>query len=85
MLKKFFFKQSNLTLIRSLNVKKILFQTILFILSTQFISIWLIDRTFFGSTTTGQSGPGSDDKEGVLRITQSSGITEASPSDCLVS
>ena len=32
-----------------------------------------------------QSGPGNDGNEGVLRIPQSSSITGASPSDCLVS
>ena len=33
----------------------------------------------------GQSGPGSDGNEGVLRIPQSSSIAGTSPSDCLVS
>ena len=33
----------------------------------------------------GQSGPGSNDNEGVLRIIQSPSITWTSPSDCLVS
>ena len=33
----------------------------------------------------GQSGPGSDGNEKVLRIPQSSSITGNSPSDCLVS
>ena len=33
----------------------------------------------------GQSRSGSDGKEGVLRIRQSSNITEESPSDCLAS
>ena len=32
----------------------------------------------------GQSGPGSDGNEEVLHIHQSSNITGASPSDCLV-
>ena len=45
--------------------------------------IWPIDRTLSGSTSSGQSGPGSNGNEGVLRIPQSSNITEASPSDCL--
>ena len=31
-----------------------------------------------------QSEPGSNDNEGVLRITQSPSITGTSPSDCLV-
>ena len=38
-----------------------------------------------GATTPGQSGPGSDGNEGVLRIPQSSSIAGTSPSDCLVS
>ena len=38
-----------------------------------------------GATTPGQSGPGSDGNEGVLRIPQSSSIVGTSPSDCLVS
>ena len=33
----------------------------------------------------GQSGPGSNGNEGVLRIPQSSSITGTLPSDCLVS
>ena len=37
------------------------------------------------ATTPGQSGRGSDDDEGVLYIPQSSSITGASPSDCLLS
>ena len=44
-----------------------------------------IDRALSGATILDQSGPGSDGNEGVLRIPQSSGITGASPSDCLVS
>ena len=48
-------------------------------------SIWPIDRTQSSATTPGWSGPGSDDNEGVLRISQSSSITGASPSDGLVS
>ena len=38
-----------------------------------------------GATTLGQSGPGNNDNEGVLYTPQSSSITGASPSDCLVS
>ena len=48
-------------------------------------SIWLRHRTLSGATTLSQSGPESDDNEKVLRIPQSSCITEASPSDCLMS
>ena len=44
-----------------------------------------IDRTLFGATTPGLSGPGRDGNELVLHIPQSSGITEASQSDYLVS
>ena len=68
-----------------LNVKTVLFQAVQFSISTQFSSIWPIDRTLSGATTPGQSGPWSDSKDGVLRIPQSSCITGASPSDCLVS
>ena len=48
-------------------------------------SIWLLDRTLSGAITPGQSGPGNDGNEEVLRIPQSSNITGASPSDCLIS
>ena len=41
--------------------------------------------TLSGTTTPGQSKPGSICNEGVLRNSQSSTITRASPSDCLVS
>ena len=62
----------------------ILFQTTEFRISTQFSSILPIDWALSGATTQGQSGPGSDDNEGVLYIPQSSSITGTSPSDCLV-
>ena len=48
-------------------------------------SIRPINRTQSGATTLGQSEPGSDGNEGLLRIPQSSSITEASLSYCLVS
>ena len=48
-------------------------------------SIWPVEKTLSGATTTGQSGPGSNGNKGLLRIPQSSSITDASPSDCLVS
>ena len=48
-------------------------------------SIWSIDRILSGATTPGQSEPGSNGNERVLCIHQSSCITEASPSDCLLS
>ena len=60
-------------------LKTVLFQTIQFSISTQFSSILPIDRT------PGQSGPGSDGNEDVLHIPESSSITGASPSHCLVS
>ena len=44
-----------------------------------------MDRALSGATTPGQSGPGSDGKEGVLRIPQSSSTAGTSPSDYLVS
>ena len=44
-----------------------------------------MDRTLSGATTLGQSGSGSKRNEGVLSIPQSSSITGASLSDCLVS
>ena len=49
------------------------------------MSIWSIDRILSCAITLGQSGPGSDANEEVLRIPQSSSITRTSPSDCLVS
>ena len=54
-------------------------------MSTLFISIWPIDSSPTDSTTPGQSGPGSNGNKGVLCIPQSSRITGASPSGCLVS
>ena len=48
-------------------------------------SIWPIDRTLSGATIPSQSGPGSNGNKEVLHVPQSSSITEASPSDCLVS
>ena len=44
-----------------------------------------MDRTLSAATTPGQSGPGSNGNEGVLRILQSYSIIEASFSDCLMS
>ena len=48
-------------------------------------SVWPIDRTLSGATIWGQIGPGSDDNEEVLCITESSSIIDASSPDCLVS
>ena len=52
------------------------YQTILFDPLIGFLS---------GATTSGQSGPGSNGNEEVLCISQSSSITRASLSDCLMS
>ena len=65
--------------------KTVPFQTIQFSIRAQFSYIWPIDITLSSDATPRQSGPGSDGNEGVLHIPQSSGITETSPSDCLVS
>ena len=48
-------------------------------------SIWHINSTLSGTTTPGQSGPESNDNEGVLRISQGPGVSGSSPSDCLMS
>ena len=61
-----------------LNVKTVLFQVIQFSISMQFSSIWPKHRTLSDAITPGQSGPGSDCNEGVLRIPQSSNIIGAS-------
>ena len=68
-----------------LNDRTVLFQTIQLSKSTQFSSVCPIDRTLSGATTPGQSGPGNNDNKGVLCIPPNSSITEASPSNCLVS
>ena len=68
-----------------LNVKTVLFQTIQFNISIQFSSIWPIDRTLSDATTLGQNRTGSNGNKVVLYISQSSSITGASPSECLVS
>ena len=70
MSKQFYFKQFSLAQIHSLNVKKAV------------NSNYSIDRALSVATTLGQSGPGSDGNDGVLRIPQSSSITGTSPSDC---
>ena len=48
-------------------------------------SIWSIDRTLSGAATLGHSEPGNVGNIGVLCIPQSPSITEASPSDGLMS
>ena len=58
--------------------KTVLFQVTQFSISTQFSSIWPIDRTLSGATTQSQNGPGSDGNEGVLLSPQNPNITETS-------
>ena len=48
-------------------------------------SIWTIDKTLFGATTPGMSGPGNNGNKGVHSIPQISNITGTSSLDCLVS
>ena len=75
----------------SLIMKTFLFQAIQFNQTIRFtISMPLVLFNPYigplsGATTPGQSGPGSDGNEGVLRIPQSSSNAGTSPSDCLVS
>ena len=70
----FNFKQFLLAYVRSLNCKIVLFQTYQFSISTQFISILLINRTLSGATTPGQSGLGGEGSEEEYCITKSSSI-----------
>ena len=63
----------------------VLIWTIQFSINMQFNSIQPVHRNLSGATILGQSSPGSNGSEGVLRIPQSSSITGTSPSDCLVS
>ena len=83
--KQLYFNQFSLESVHRFNVKNSSFQTIQFSMSRKFSSIWPIDRTPSDSTTLDQSRPESDFNEGILCIPQSSCITEASLSDCLVS
>ena len=55
----------------------------LFALSLNVKQFYLTHRS--GATTPGYSEPGSNGNEGVLHSPQSTSITGASPSDCLVS
>ena len=48
------------------------------------ISIWPKNVTESGATIPDQNWTGSNGNEGVLGIRQSSSITGASPSDCLM-
>ena len=84
MIKQFCFKLFSLARVRSLNVERLIFQTIQFSTSTHFFYL-TIHRTKSGVTTLSQSGPGSGGNKGVLSISQNSNITGASTSDHLVS
>ena len=75
MRKQFYFEQFSLAEVHSFIVKTVLFRAILFSISTQFSSIWAIDRSLSGATTPGQSGPWNDGNKRVLCIPQSSSIT----------
>ena len=51
MSKQFYFKQFRLAIVRSLDIKTVLFQGIQFSISTQFSSIWPIDSALSDATT----------------------------------
>ena len=63
----------------------VLIQMIQFSISMQLVLFNPKIGPFSGATILGQSGPGSNGNEGVLRIPQSSCITLTSPSNCFVS
>ena len=64
--KQFYFKQFSLAYVRCLNVKTVQFHVIQFSKSTQFRSIWPINRTLWVATTPGPIGPGRYGNEGIL-------------------
>ena len=74
-----------------LNDQTVLFLTIQFSISYLFThslntkQLYLTHRCYKVLPFLGQSEPGSDGNEGILRIPQSSSITGTSPWDCLVS
>ena len=53
-------------------------------MNTQISSIWSLDWALSGATAPGQSRPGTNGNEVVLRILLSSSSTWTAPSDCLV-
>ena len=79
------FQTIQFSLIRCLNVWRVPSQTIQFSTGTQFSSIGPIDRTLSGATTLGHGRPWSDGIKRLISIPQIFCISEASPSDCLVS
>ena len=66
-------------------VRSFLFQAIHSNQTIQFTISMPIDRALSSVTTAGQSGPGSNGNEGMIRIPLGPSITGTSPSDCLVS
>ena len=56
--------------------KIVLFQTIQFSISTQFSSIWPIDKILSVATTPDQSGPGSDGNKGYSAFPQALELLE---------
>ena len=56
--------------------KTVLFQAIQFSTSTQFSSIWPINRTLSGATTPSQSGSRSNGNERVIRIPKAPALLE---------
>ena len=82
----FYFRQFSLAWVHSLIVKNISISSYSIYSNSSVLnnSIKSINWTLSGATTPGQSGPGNDGNEGVLRIPQSSSITGTSPSDYFV-
>ena len=73
-----------------LNDQTVLFQTIRFIINHLFThglsrQFYFTHRTLYSAIPPGQSVPGSDGNEGVFRMSQSSSITGAAPSNGLMS
>ena len=72
------FQEVQFSISTQFNIKTVSFQIIQFSISMHFSSIWAIDWTLSGTTTPGQSWPGSDGNEEVLRIPQSSMLSAIS-------
>ena len=66
-------------------MSKLLFQTIQFSINKQFSSTGPIDRTLSDASITGPTEHENNDNKEQLRVPQSSSISGASSSDCLVS
>ena len=66
-------------------IRQFYFKTIQFSISSTHLKCQTVpfDPLISGATTLGQGGPGSDGNKGVLRIPQSSNITEALSSDAV--